>query len=321
MGGAKSITPHLNKLSKEGILFSQFYASGHRSNRGIGSLFSSYPGLPYDAIIENPFKSEKLPHLIKSIKAQDYHTAFYYGCEIDFANFRAYFNQGGVDKIVSKLDFDFSSNNTKWGIHDDIVFDTLFNDLKALSEFFISNGHPINHIDVGGGLAIDYDFKESFSPELMTKKVIDLAGNIPIFFEPGRSLIGQAGSLVTEVLGIKINCKNRFLIVDSGMIDLIRPALYQANHKIEAISASSESPEKHYVVGPVCETADSFGEFSISAKEHDHLIIYSVGAYGYSMASNYNSRLRAAEYLVDGSKITEIRKAESYEDLIKLEQY
>ena len=93
-------------------------------------------------------------------------------------------------------------------ITDDELFGTLFNDLKALSEFFISKGHPINHIDVGGGLAIDYDFKESFSPELMTKKVIDMAGDIPIFFEPGRSLIGQAGSLVTEVLGIKINGKN-----------------------------------------------------------------------------------------------------------------
>jgi diaminopimelate decarboxylase len=104
------------------------------------------------------------------------------------------------------------------------------------------------------------------------------------------------------------------------MNDLIRPALYRANHKIESILASSEISEKYFVVGPVCETADSFGEFSISAKEHDHLIIYSVGAYGYSMASNYNSRLRASEYLVDGSKITEIRKAESYDDLIKLEQ-
>ena len=128
--GVKSVTPQLNKLSKEGVLFSQFYASGHRSNRGIGSLFSSYPGLPYNAIIENPFKTEKLPHLIKLIKEQDYQTAFYYGGEIDFANFRAYFSQGKADKIISKLDFDFSSNNTKWGIHDDVVFDTLFNDLK-----------------------------------------------------------------------------------------------------------------------------------------------------------------------------------------------
>ena len=137
LGGAKSVTPHLNKLSKEGVLFSQFYASGHRSNRGIGSLFSSYPGLPYNAIIENPFKSEKLPHLIKSIKGEGYHTAFYYGGEIDFANFRAYFNQGRADKIVSKLDFDFSSNNNKWGIHDGIVFDTLFNDLdKEATPFF-----------------------------------------------------------------------------------------------------------------------------------------------------------------------------------------
>ena len=137
LGGAKSVTPQLNKLSKEGVLFSQFYASGHRSNRGIGSLFSSYPGLPYNAIIEHPFKTEKLPHLIKLIKEQDYKTAFYYGGEIDFANFRAYFNQGKADKIVSKLDFDFSSNNTKWGIHDDVVFDTLFNDLnKEAMPFF-----------------------------------------------------------------------------------------------------------------------------------------------------------------------------------------
>ena len=137
LGGAKAVTPHLNRLSKEGVLFSQFYASGHRSNRGIGSLFSSYPGLPYNAIIENPFKTEKLPHLIKSMKEQDYQTAFYYGGEIDFANFRAYFNQGKADKIVSKLDFDFSSNNTKWGIHDDVVFDTLFNDLnKEAMPFF-----------------------------------------------------------------------------------------------------------------------------------------------------------------------------------------
>ena len=137
LGGAKAVTPHLNRLSKEGVLFSQFYASGHRSNRGIGSLFSSYPGLPYNAIIEHPFKTEKLPHLIKSIKEQDYKTAFYYGGEIDFANFRAYFNQGKADKIVSKLDFDFSSNNTKWGIHDDVVFDTLFNDLnKEAMPFF-----------------------------------------------------------------------------------------------------------------------------------------------------------------------------------------
>ena len=111
----------------------------------------------------------------------------------------------------------------------------------------------------------------------MTKKVIDMAGDIPIFFEPGRSLIGQAGSLVTEVLGVKINGTNRFLIVDAGMNDLIRPALYQANHKIEAISASDETLQKYYVVGPVCETADSFGEFSISAQQHDHLIISNSG--------------------------------------------
>ena len=104
------------------------------------------------------------------------------------------------------------------------------------------------------------------------------------------------------------------------MNDLMRPSLYNARHKIENISSSENEEEIYSIVGPVCETADSFGDnFSISAKENDHLIIYSAGAYGSSMSSNYNLRLKPAEILVSGMNFSEIRKAESFEDTLKLE--
>lgn len=139
LGGEKGVTPHFNKLSREGVLFSNFYASGHRSNRGIGSIFSSYPGLPYTAIILHPNKVEQLPHLMGSFRDNGYNTAFYYGGEIDFANFRAYFQQGKASNIISKLDFPFSTMTTKWGVHDHVVFDTLFNDINCVKEpFFYS---------------------------------------------------------------------------------------------------------------------------------------------------------------------------------------
>lgn len=139
LGGKKDVTPQFNRLSKEGILFSHFYASGHRSNRGIGAIFSSYPGLPYSPILLHQNKVEQLPHLMGTFKDLGYNTAFYYGGEIDFANFRAYFQQGKADDIVSKLDFPFATMTTKWGVHDHVVFDTLFNDLnKTKKPFFHS---------------------------------------------------------------------------------------------------------------------------------------------------------------------------------------
>jgi phosphoglycerol transferase MdoB-like AlkP superfamily enzyme len=139
LGGKTGVTPQFNRLSHEGVLFTNYYASGHRSNRGIGSIFSSYPGLPYDAIIENTLKTQRLPHLMRTFKNQSYNTAFYYGGEINFANLRAYFSQGKADLIKSKSDFPFSTSNSKWGVHDGIMFDTLFNDLqKTKNPFFYS---------------------------------------------------------------------------------------------------------------------------------------------------------------------------------------
>jgi diaminopimelate decarboxylase len=133
-------------------------------------------------------------------------------------------------------------------------------------------------------------------------------------------MIAQAGALITRVIGEKENGDRKFLIVDAAMNDLMRPSLYNARHEIENINENEGSRDSYTVVGPVCETADSFGDdFELSAKADDHLVIYSSGAYGSSMGSNYNSRLRPAEILIDADNYEIIRKPESFDDLIQLE--
>lgn len=138
-GGDQRFTPNFNRLAKEGVLFNNFYANGNRSNRGIGSIFSSYPGLSQTAIILYPEKVEKEPHLMGKLKESGYATSFYYGGEIDFANMRAYFNQGRADRIVSKLDFPFKDNNSKWGVHDHVVFDRMYEGINSDKEPFFSS--------------------------------------------------------------------------------------------------------------------------------------------------------------------------------------
>lgn len=138
-GGDDRFTPNINRLAKEGVLFNNFYANGNRSNRGIGSVFSSYPGLSQTAIILYPEKIEKEPHLMATLKDNGYSTSFYYGGEIDFANMRAYFNQGKADRIVSKLNFPFKENNSKWGVHDHVVFERMFEDINKDKQPFFSS--------------------------------------------------------------------------------------------------------------------------------------------------------------------------------------
>ena len=180
--------------------------------------------------------------------------------------------------------------------------------------------HQMDHLDVGGGLAIDYEMQTNFDPSELVKKIKNKTGKYDLLLEPGRSMIAQAGVLITKVIGIKENGQRKFIVVDAGMNDLMRPSLYNARHKIENISSSENEEDIFSIVGPVCETADSFGDdFSISAKEADHLVIYSAGAYGSSMSSNYNLRLKPAEILVSGTNFSEIRKAESFEDTLQLE--
>ena len=192
--------------------------------------------------------------------------------------------------------------------------------LQSLAGEMEALGHPIDHLDVGGGLAIDYEIKTNFDPSELVKKIKSKTKKYDLLLEPGRSIIAQAGVLVTKVIGVKENGQRKFLVVDAGMNDLMRPSLYNARHKIENILCSENEDDIYSVVGPVCETADSFGDnFSISAKEADHLVIYSAGAYGSSMSSNYNLRLKPAEILVSGTNFSEIRKAESFEDTLQLE--
>lgn len=161
-GADTRFTPNLNQLAKEGVLFKNFYANGNRSNRGIGSIFSSYPALSQTAIILYPEKIEKEPHLMATLKDEGYSTSFYYGGEIDFANMRAYFNQGKADRIVSKLNFPFKENNSKWGVHDHVVFDRMFEDINKDNEPFFSSiftlsSHEPFDIPINGLLKDDED--------------------------------------------------------------------------------------------------------------------------------------------------------------------
>ena len=185
------------------------------------------------------------------------------------------------------------------------AFKSLCTRVNEIQTWFESRNITIEHINVGGGLGINYDepdeipdFKEYFG---IFNDLLELRSGQTVHFEPGRSVTGQTGSLITRVLYIKNGSQTNFAIVDAGMTDLIRPALYQAHHKIENIS-SDKSPEKYSVVGPICESSDSFGKYiELPVTERgDLLAIRSAGAYGEVMTSNYNLRDKApAVFSVD----------------------
>lgn len=187
-----------------------------------------------------------------------------------------------------------------------------------------ASGIKLHHIDIGGGLGITYTNETPPSPaefiasisEVITDKTVEL------LLEPGRSIVGNAGVLLTSVLYLKDTGYKNFAIVDAAMNDLIRPVLYDAWQQIVPVKQDSALPEQNYdVVGPVCETGDFLGlDRSLAIGQGDLLAVCSVGAYGFSMSSNYNARPRAAEVLVDGAQIHEIRRRESIEDLYRGEQ-
>jgi diaminopimelate decarboxylase len=192
-------------------------------------------------------------------------------------------------------------------INDLDVFKSLCHRVNEINAWFISNKIFPEIINVGGGLGIDYSNPDIHSiPDFSSyfrvfKEFIELQGDQKLHFEPGRAIVGQCGSLITKVLFVKKGVNIRFAIVDAGMNDLIRPALYQSYHKIENLT-SKENPEKYDVVGPICESSDCFGKAIILPKvsRNDLLAIRSTGAYGQTMASQYNLRdLAAAVYSDD----------------------
>jgi diaminopimelate decarboxylase len=187
-------------------------------------------------------------------------------------------------------------------------------------------GHHIRYVDAGGGLGIPYeglqpDFTEQISS--YARAVLEpLRGlGVHLLLEPGRSIVGPAGVLLTRVIYRKTNNSKRFLIVDAAMNDLLRPSLYGAYHEIVPVIRSSGETETTDVVGPICETGDFFArdrELPV-AEEGDLLAILDAGAYGAALGSNYNTRGKPAEVLVDGDKVKVIRRRETVSDLLRTE--
>jgi diaminopimelate decarboxylase len=191
-----------------------------------------------------------------------------------------------------------------------------------------SDGHAIRYVDAGGGLGIAYgqsvlpDFGEYVRQyaHAITHPLRSL--KIHLLLEPGRAIVGPAGILITRVLYRKTNGSKRFLVVDAAMNDLLRPALYDAFHEIIPAVQNRRPSRKFDVVGPVCETGDFFARDRVLpvANEGDLLAILDVGAYGIVLASNYNSRPRPAEVLVDGDSTRLIKRRETISDLLRLEK-
>lgn len=181
----------------------------------------------------------------------------------------------------------------------------------------------LEHLDLGGGLGVRYHQETPPSIQDYVMALRNKVAKYPlkIILEPGRAICADAGILLTRVEYIKQTEHKNFAIVDAGMNDLIRPALYGAYQEICVATPQISAVEKNYdVVGPVCESADFFGkERKLALTTGDLLAIFTAGAYGFSMSSNYNSRPRAAEVLVDGSRMHLVRRRETFADLIELE--
>ena len=186
-----------------------------------------------------------------------------------------------------------------------------------------ATGVTIKHLDLGGGLGIRYDRESPPSIEAYIKALCTAAKNYPqqLLIEPGRSMVGNAGLLLTRVHYLKHTSHRNFAIVDAAMNDMLRPALYQAYHPILPVAKRTGEMQTYQIVGPVCETGDFLGhDRNLVLTKNDLLAVMSAGAYGMSMSSNYNTRPRAAEVMVDGSTVHLIRARETVEDLYALEK-
>jgi diaminopimelate decarboxylase len=189
----------------------------------------------------------------------------------------------------------------------------------ALVDRLAEKNIELHHLDLGGGLGIRYLNEKPPLPEEQIAALLQrLEGrNFEIIIEPGRAIVGNAGILLTKVLYLKSNVDKNFAVVDAAMNDLMRPVLYDAWQEIvPVIENSSAKPQVYDVVGPICETGDFLGkERQLAIEQGDLLAIRSAGAYGFSMSSNYNSRPRVAEIMVDGDSYQIVRQRESIEQL------
>jgi diaminopimelate decarboxylase len=197
--------------------------------------------------------------------------------------------------------------------------------LMALVRKLETGGMSIRYFDVGGGLGIVYDDESPPLPDNYAKAIIDAmgTGERTLILEPGRVIVGNAGILVTKTLYNKKGATKNFIIVDAGMNDLIRPSLYDAYQDVVPVVKNDREEMVADVVGPICESSDFLArDHKLQAMAPGELLaVMSAGAYGFPMASQYNSRPRAAEVMVKGDRFEVVRERETYEDLVKGERF
>lgn len=196
--------------------------------------------------------------------------------------------------------------------------------LKKLVSLLREDGIPVRYLDLGGGLGITYNLETPPHPSDYADAIIKRAGDLDVTFvlEPGRVIVGNAGILVTRVLYTKNHEDKNFVIIDAGMNDLIRPSLYGSYHFIRPITPRDDGTIRADIVGPICESGDFLARKRVlpAAGRGDLLAVMSAGAYGFTMASNYNSRPRVAEVLVRDGEYVVVRDREVYEDLVRGER-
>lgn len=190
--------------------------------------------------------------------------------------------------------------------------------LKQLKD----KGIDITHLDLGGGIGIDYEGEQTIDIQNYIDVMISKVENIEIILEPGRAIVGNAGIFMTKVEFLKQNSEHSFAIVDGAMNDLLRPSFYNAYHQVLPINKNAKGIQAHWdLVGPICETGDFLAKNrALSLSEGDYLALMSAGAYGFTMSSNYNTRPRVAEVMVSSTNHQLVRQRESVQDLFAQER-
>lgn len=239
---------------------------------------------------------------------------------IDIADARAVYRQGTALTHLRVVGVDCHIGSQLTSV---APFLAALERILLLVEQLAEDGIDIEHLDLGGGLGVRYRDETPPDPQTYVSAIRQRLGqrDLTLIFEPGRSIAANAGVLLTRVNQLKSNPQKNFAIVDAGMNDLLRPALYQAWMAIEPVQlASNQSAQSkiYDVVGPVCETGDFLGkERELAIAAGDLLCIRSAGAYGFVMASNYNTRPRPAEIMIDGAVVHEVRTRETIADLMR----
>ncbi len=208
---------------------------------------------------------------------------------------------------------------------DDAPLQEAMGRIVALADALAREGVVVDHVCPGGGLGITYKDETAIDLNSYARALQASLGDrkVELLLEPGRILVGNAGVLLSRVEYVKLTDSKSFLVIDAAMNDLIRPALYQAHHEVVMAGCprTDTTTAIYDVVGPVCESADVLAHArALAAREGDVVAILSAGAYSFAMSSNYNSRPRAAEVLVDGEHAVVVRERESFDDLVRLER-